>query len=291
MEYPKISLVTACFNHKEYIGETIKSILSQQYPNLQYIVIDDGSTDGSWEIINSFKNSSYSCERLEGYRDSVTIALNHGLSKVDGQIMGWLNSDDILLPKSLFTIAEIFSNLPEVDWLTGMSTTINFESHIVNSKLRLKNIYDYLSGDWQVIQQESTFWRRSLWESVGGKLNETGRWAFDTELWTRFFEKTEHYHVTTPLGAFRYGKQSKSVSDKSSFLIPNQNYLQKMKERVSKKLKIEAFFYRSLKKIFFPILGLLPHKIFQKFSYKLIEYSFKNNTWQIKRVNPFKKIY
>jgi glycosyltransferase involved in cell wall biosynthesis len=186
MQYPKISLVTACFNHKDYIAETIESIVSQGYPNLEYIVIDDGSTDGSWEIIQKYKHKLYLCERLEGYRDTVTIALNYGIKKTSGNIMGWLNSDDILLPKSLFSIAKIFGDNPKVEWFTGMASTINQRGELVNSILRLKSKNDFLIGEWKVIQQESTFWRRGLWEKSGGALNEAQKWAFDTELWTKF---------------------------------------------------------------------------------------------------------
>ena len=200
-KYPKISLVTACYNHADFIAETIESILSQNYPNLEYIVIDDGSTDGSWDIIQKYKNKLTVCERMEGYRDTPTIALNYGLKKGTGEIMGWLNSDDILLPGSLFRIAKIFAGNERVEWLTGMESTINSTSELVKSNLRLKNKYDFLIGDWKIIQQESTFWRRSLWEKTGATLSKG--WAFDTELWTRFFMETDHYHVDVPLGAFR----------------------------------------------------------------------------------------
>jgi glycosyltransferase involved in cell wall biosynthesis len=294
-KYPKISIVTACYNHKDYIAETIESIISQGYPNLEYIVIDDGSSDGSWDIIKKYKDKVTICEKLDGYRDTPTIALNHGLQKATGDIIGWLNSDDVLLPNSLFTIADFFSKNKKEQWVTGIATTINSESQLVGAKMRLKSKFDFLIGDWKVIQQESTFWTRKLWDKVGGELNGEKKWAFDTELWTRFFENADHAHLTASFGAFRKGKQSKSVSDKDSFLLPNNHYLKEMKKRSSFKDKIFALIYRIIR-MFSYVLQLVPHKIYSKlpilnvFSYVLYEYNFEKNSWKRNLINPFRAI-
>lgn len=208
--------------------------------------------------------------------------------------MMYLNSDDILLPKSLFVIAKIYREHPEVEWLTGMATTINSRSEIVNSKLRLKHLYDFLIGDWKVIQQESTSWRRSLWEKTGSALNGEKRWAFDTELWTRFFTVAEHFHATTPMGAFRSGRQSKSISDANSFLEPNDFFLNRLSHMVSKKKRLVAFVYRFCR-LFRCFLALIPHNIFQRlpilstFCYKLLEYSTSDDVWRLKQQNPFRR--
>jgi glycosyltransferase involved in cell wall biosynthesis len=295
MKYPKISLVTTCYNHQDFIAETIESILSQNYPNLEYIVIDDGSTDGSWEIIQKYKDKLTYCERMEGYRDTPTIALNYALSKTTGEIMGWLNSDDVLLPKSLFTIAKVFTDVDEAEWITGMATTINERSEIINSRLRLKNKYDFLTGDWKVIQQESTFWRRSLWERAGGYLEGKHKWAFDTELWTRFFFLAEHYHVDTSLGAFRQSGQSKSTSNKDSFLTPNGLYLLEMKKRAGFGLRFRAFLFWFSKRFLSLLLrsvpiGLLRRiPILRNLCYAGIFYSFQTDTWQTVQFHPYKK--
>jgi glycosyltransferase involved in cell wall biosynthesis len=292
---PKISIVTACYNHAAFVGETIESILSQEYPNLEYIVIDDGSTDSSWDVIQRYRDRLTGCERLEGYRDTPVIALNSSLKKTTGEIMMWLNSDDILLPNSLFVIAKIFREHPEIEWLTGMATTINQRGEIVNSKLRLKHLYDFLIGDWKVIQQESTFWRRSLWEKTGSKLEGEKKWAFDTELWTRFFQHAEHYHAATPIGAFRIGKQSKSVSDFSTFLEPTIFYLKRFQRASSRDKKLTAFLYRLLRTMR-PALSSIPNRLYvhlpfcSKFCYKLLEYDQRQDTWESKLKNPFRSL-
>src|SRR3989344_3292956 len=81
MNWPKISIVTQCFNREKFIAQTIESILGQNYPNLEYIVIDDNSTDRSWEIIQRYKSKLAVCERLEGLRDNPAYATNYGFSK------------------------------------------------------------------------------------------------------------------------------------------------------------------------------------------------------------------
>lgn len=292
LRYPKISIVTACYNHAAFVVETIESILSQAYPNLEYIVIDDGSEDGSWNVIQRYRTSLAHCERLEGYRDTPVIALNHGFKKTTGEIMLFLNSDDILLPKSLFVIAKIFKEHPDVEWLTGMATTINSRSEIVNSKLRLKHRYDFLSGNWKIIQQESTCWRRSLWKKTGETLDGEKKWAFDTELWTRFFEEAEHYHAATPLGAFRAGAQSKSVSAIATFMEPNMSYLERFSNRSESKHRKLATIYHFLRfcRVF---LAPIPDKVYLKlpllrtFAYRVLEYSSARDEWELKDKNPF----
>lgn len=292
-QYPKISIITACYNHAAFVGETIESILSQGYPNLEYIVIDDGSTDGSWEVIQRYRSRLAHCERLEGYRDTPVVALNHGFEKTTGEIMLYLNSDDILLPKSLFVIAKIFEEHPEVEWMTGMATTMNERSEIVNSKMRLKHLYDFLMGDWKVIQQESTSWRRSLWEKAGGMLNGEKRWAFDTELWTHFFRLATHYHISTPLGAFRAGQQSKSIADKASFLEPNRFYLKRMVANATTKNRLLADAYRVCR-LFASFFSIIPNTIFpripllRRFAYDVLTYDRMCDCWRAEKHNPFR---
>jgi len=293
IKFPKISIVTTCYNHGNFIAETIESILSQKYPNLEYIVYDDGSTDNSWEIISQYIDQLSCAERLTGYRDTPVITLNKGFEKTTGEILMWLNSDDVLLPNSLFVIAKIFTEHPEVEWMTGMATTINKRSEIINSKLRLKHLYDFLVGNWKIIQQESTFFRRSLWNKSGGKLIEDQKWAFDTELWTRFFQHTEHYHAATPIGAFRKGEQSKTVKDIMAFLEPSEIYLKELKQAVPLKEKTLAYLYRLCRLFRFAFTNI-PNKIFchvpilSKYCYKIFEYSSSEDSWILKRHNPFR---
>jgi len=221
---PKISIVTINLDNARFLEETIQSVISQNYPNLEYIIIDGGSTDGSIEVIKKYENrlAYWISEKDEGYG----FALQKGFSKSTGEIMAWLNSDDVYYPGCLFTVAEIFTQHPPVKWLTG------FPSWLCEKGFRLGEMpaamnslwakrYDlylkysrwsqvrYLGGDYRSIQQESTFWKRELWEKAGNRINTGLKLAIDTELWCRFFRHERLYTTPCLLAGFRWsgGKQ------------------------------------------------------------------------------------
>jgi glycosyltransferase involved in cell wall biosynthesis len=203
---PKISVITPVFNRKEYLEETILSVISQGYPNLEYIIIDGGSTDGSLEIIKKYEKS-ISClvsEPDNGMYD----AIQKGFDRSTGEIMAWLNSDDIYKPGCLFMIASIFNDTA-VEWIAGMGSLFNKDGYCVktnNLTKWSKSVYWFRDYTW--IQQESVFWKRSLWERSGGHIDTNLKYAGDFELWGRFFDKAELYSVYTSFAGFRlHGSQ------------------------------------------------------------------------------------
>lgn len=300
MSYPSICLVTACYNHEKYIAQTIESVLDQRYPNLQYVVINDGSTDGSGEIIKKYAKDFYYYEDWPGYRPTVTLALNRGFQKTNAEIMGWLNSKNILLPGSLWTIADIFSEHKEVKWVTGLATTLDPTGKLLNTRPLRKNLYDYLRGDWSTIQQESTFWRRSLWERTGGKLtNQKDLILFDVELWSRFFLESELHHIETVLGAYRYTPNALSVRNQDKLSQVGGAIIQKMRWRanVNKRIRQQARLYTFLKRYGRHPLSAIPHKLWQRlpilqnFHYKTLTYNQKQEKWIVGRRNPFRDTF
>lgn len=224
MNYPKISIVTPNFNGGEYIEETIQSVLSQNYPNLEYIIIDGDSTDDSVAIIKKYESqlTYWVSEPDKGLYD----AIQKGFDKSTGDIMAWINSDDLYHPKAFFIVAEIFK-FNEVNWLQGISTffdeigrTVGVESTKRWSKL------DYYLGNFKWIQQESIFWRRSLWETSGGKMETEMKYAGDLELWLRFFRHDKLFVTNGLLGGFRMRSKEQLSLD---FL---QEYLEEARAKI-----------------------------------------------------------
>lgn len=164
--HPRISVVTPSLNQGEFLEATLCSVISQQYPALEYIVVDGGSTDGSVGIIERYEAdiTHWISEPDRGHAD----ALNKGFARTTGEIMCWINSSDLHYPWTLATVAEIFTQFPQVEWISGTGSMFDEDGRlrVVVSSPGV-NLYDILAGDYRGIQQESVFWRRSLWERAG----------------------------------------------------------------------------------------------------------------------------
>jgi glycosyltransferase involved in cell wall biosynthesis len=200
--HPRISVVTPSFNQGEFLEATLRAVITQGYPDLEYVVIDGGSSDESVSIIERYEAdlAYWVSEPDQGH----SHALNKGFSQTTGEIMCWINSSDLHYPWTLETVAEIFSQLPQVDWITGTSSMFDVHGRLkVVAAAPGVNVYDILAGDYRGIQQESVFWRRSLWDRAGGRLDQTLTCAGDLDLWLRFFRLAALYQVETLLGGFR----------------------------------------------------------------------------------------
>jgi glycosyltransferase involved in cell wall biosynthesis len=202
--YPKISIITPNYNGAQFLEETILSVIGQNYPNLEYIIADGGSTDGSVEIIKKYE-TKLKCWISEPDK-GLYYALQKGFDKSTGEIMGWINSDDKLIGNSLFILSDIFNQNKSINWLQGYPTVIDEKSRIVFHRPHaFKREYflckSYKSGSF--IQQESTFWRRSLWVKAGTKISTEYKYAGDFELWIRFFNYDRLYITTAIIGSFR----------------------------------------------------------------------------------------
>ena len=204
--WPRISLVTPVFNSAKYIEQTIRSVLSQNYSNLEYIIIDGGSTDGTLDIIRQYESqiSGWASEPDNGMYD----AINKGFARTSGKdksdAMGWISATDLLHAGSLFVVGSVFRTFPEVEWITGRPTGFSDEGMAVETlRLRKWSRVRFLAGANRYIQQESTFWRRSLWDRAGGRVDDGRRSASDFELWVRFFRFAKLYPVDALIGGFR----------------------------------------------------------------------------------------
>jgi glycosyltransferase involved in cell wall biosynthesis len=217
MTLPTITIVTPTYNSENYLEATIQSVLNQNYPALEYIIIDGGSTDSTLDIIRRY--ASHFAYWVSEPDNGMYDALQKGFARSTGQIMAWLNSDDMYPEWTLHTVANIFSDLPYVDWITSIRPLIwNKEGLAVDAMALLgyskstffhgEHLPNHEDFTLEVIQQESTFWRRSLWDTAGATLNTTLRYAGDFELWARFYQHSELIGVRTALGGFRlHGNQ------------------------------------------------------------------------------------
>ena len=212
---PRISLVIPSYNYGRYLEACLDSILSQNYPNLELIVMDGGSTDNSPAIIQSYrKHLSYSQSRPDAGQYS---AIEEGLQRSSGEIMGWLNADDMFHPGAFEVAAGIFSESSEVEWLTGRPNSFDEQGRqkVVLSFLPMTSRAKYLA-DQELIQQEGIFWRRGLWERSGGYLETNLQLAADLELWARFLRSARLFCVDRLMAGFRDHPLQKS-KDKAGY--------------------------------------------------------------------------
>lgn len=288
MHYPKISIVTPAYNCQDLIAQTIESVLSQGYPNLEYIIIDGGSTDATPSIIERYAGQlSYWHSRPDaGQYD----AINQGFAQSTGEIMGWLNADDMLLPRSLFVLGEIFAQLPNVQWLSslqpatwdangflaGTNTLPGFSRQAFLDGLYLPTTAK--KGYW--MQQESTFWRRTLWEQVGSQIPNYDL-AGDFALWTAFYEHANLVGLAYPLGGFRMIEGQRS-EDHKAYLAQALTALEIARKKMGWKSK------QTLQAIYHPLSGIsqVHHYLNTRFGYQGA-YIQKNNprslssTWEL----------
>ena len=204
MTYPKISIVTPNYNKAQYLEQTICSVLSQNYPNMEYIIIDGGSTDGSVNIIKKY--ASHLTYWVSEPDKGMYHAIKKGFEHATGEIMAWLNSDDMYYPKSLFTIASVFSEYKDVQWLTGFNANFDEQGRTVSVwPATYFSHLSFLMRNYQYVQQESTFWRRDLYDKVGG-ISLDYQMAGDFDLWMRFSRYEKMYIVNALIGGFRINK-------------------------------------------------------------------------------------
>ena len=220
---PTISIVTPSFNQSEFIERTLTSVLDQSYPNLEYYVQDGGSTDGTIEILNRHAT------RLTGWescRDNgQSQAINLGFARTSGEIMAWLNSDDILLPGALACVAEYFCRHPDVDVIYGYRILINENDQEIGRWIMPAHDGRILSWE-DFIPQETIFWRRNIWERAGGHIDETFRFAMDWDLLIRLRDAGARFACLPRfLGGFRVHPRQKTSAEISNIGFEEMNLI------------------------------------------------------------------
>lgn len=216
---PTITIITPSKNQGKFIEQTIQSVLSQSYPNLEYIVIDGGSHDETQEILKKYEKKLLWEEKK---RLNQVGAINYGVAHSNGEIIGYLNSDDILEPRALWHVANQFQKHPKKLWLSGDYSIISENGRFRNKEVVLYKkiqriilkvfpiLFPMILGMNNPIAQPSTFWRRSA-HSKNAKLRNTLKYTFDYDWWWQLRQKSSPILIHKKLSRFRIHSQSKGM--------------------------------------------------------------------------------
>ncbi len=211
---PKISIVTPSYNQAQFLERTLISVLNQNYPNLEYIVIDGGSTDGSVEIIRKYER--YFAYWVSEPDHGQSEALNKGFMKSTGKIIAWLNSDDMYLSGALFKVADMFKEHPGAALVYG--DYIKVDAHDRCIALRRKPSFDYRICLYacEIPIQPASFFNSKAFFKVGG-IDPSLNYVMDHDLILRLAQYGSFHHIREYLAAFRLHQASKTVAETSRF--------------------------------------------------------------------------
>lgn len=208
-----VSIITPSFNQAAFLEETIRSVLEQDYPDIEYIMVDGGSTDDSPEIIRKYSDrlAWWVSERDQGQAE----AINKGFARARGEIVAWLNSDDVYHPGAVAAAVHAFALHPEAGMIYGNMLVIDEHGQPLNVlKYRQLSLEDFLC--FQIIGQPSVFMRRSVLEETGG-LDSSLHFMLDHKLWIQFARRAPVLHVNQIWAAARYHPGAKNRAHASEF--------------------------------------------------------------------------
>lgn len=215
---PKISIVTPSFNQAAFLERTILSVLNQDYANLEYIIIDGGSTDGSLEIIRKYESRlTYWVSEPD---NGQAHAINKGLHRATGDWITWQNSDDIFYPGAFNSFARMAQKNPRVDLIIGNMNLIDSDDHVLRDIKYVRPTYRSLLAEGMVLTNQAAFWRRRVNDEIG-YLDESLDCGFDYEWFLRLLRKKKAAHVNVTWGGLRLHEDTKTHNRQATF---NEEY-------------------------------------------------------------------
>lgn len=212
--FPRISIITPSFNQVQFLERTILSILNQGYPNLEYIIIDGGSTDGSVDLIKKYaKHLKYWVSEKD---DGQSQAINNGLKRATGDWVAWQNSDDIFYPGTFESLANAARKNRHSSLIIGNMNLIDERDEVINDLKYVTPTYQSLLAEGMVLTNQAAFWRRSIHEKIG-YLNEDLHYGFDYEWFLRLLQNGRATHVNRIWGGLRMHSQTKTSQFQALF--------------------------------------------------------------------------
>jgi glycosyltransferase involved in cell wall biosynthesis len=211
---PLVSIVTPSYNQGHFLEDTILSVINQNYANIEYIIIDGGSTDCTIDIIHKYEHklTYWISEKDTGQSQ----AINKGLMRAQGEIIGWINSDDCLLPNSISTIVDTFNAFDDVGMVFGNIEIIDREGRLFKEHVwKDYSVVDQLTQR-MYIPQPGSFWRREVMQSVG-LLREDLHYAMDYEYWIRIGQRFKIMGINTLLAQYRHSSVNKGNTQADSW--------------------------------------------------------------------------
>ena len=205
---PLVSIVTPSFNQVEFLEETIRSVFEQDYQNLEYIIVDGGSTDGSLEIIQKYTDQLawWVSEPDQGQTD----AINKGFARASGEIFAWLNSDDTYQPGAISEAVAYLATNQEAGAVYGDANLIDEHGDVIGKFPARQTDYQRLMRGYVHIPQQATFFRGDLWREVG-PLDPSFYFAMDYDLWVRISKRAPLIYYPSLWANFRLHGDAKSI--------------------------------------------------------------------------------
>ncbi len=218
-----ISIVTPSFNQGRFLEKTLQSVLGQGYPHLEFMVQDGGSTDETPALLARYRAQLKHCESTKDRGQA--HAINLGFQHARGDILAYLNSDDLLLPGALSYVADYFSKHPDIDVVYGHRVLVDHTDAEVGRWVLPRHDDNFLR--WaDFVPQETLFWRRGIWEKVGASLDETFHYALDWDLLLRFLDAGARFaRLPRFLGAFRLHSEQKTSLQMFNLGVPEMDRL------------------------------------------------------------------
>lgn len=237
--HPKVSIVTVCYNSDKYIEECIQSIMRQTYDNVEHIIVDGGSTDGTLDIIKKYENQ-YNMRWISEKDNGMYDAITKGFRMASGEIYAWLNSDDMYMPWACELVAIVMEKTG-IQWCTGIPCHYN-ERGVAHNVPRITPVFPrnfirkgYMDGRVATfLEQESMFWSKNLWDKAGHVLVQY-KTAGDYHLWKEFAKYEALYTLDSVISGFRIHAGQKSGDREKYYAEVGENSLC---EKLLQKIKL-----------------------------------------------------